>query len=139
MTSVRGGTELKYSADDSFEIPGLIEVLAGEDGDGSPVVDAGPLSEGEVGRQRWDATYFDTADLRLARAGLTLRRQTGGEDAGWHLQVDAGGRSGADGRLPPGRVPPGRTPRVVPDPLPSMVWARTLGDQLQPVARIRAE
>jgi CHAD domain-containing protein len=138
MTPGRGGTQLKYAADDSFEIPALIEVLAG-DGDGSPVVDVGPLSEGEVGRQRLDATYFDTADLRLARAGLTLRRQTGGENAGWHLQVEAGGTTRSEVRLPPGRVPPGRTPRVVPAPLQSMVWARTLGDRLQPVARITTE
>jgi CHAD domain-containing protein len=32
------------------------------------------------------ATYFDTPDLRLARAGITLRRRTGGIDAGWHLK-----------------------------------------------------
>src|SRR5690349_13485945 len=126
MTAVAGRTERKYSADDSVEIPALIEMLR-VNGTGPPDVDAGRLSEGEVGRRRRDATYFDTADLRLARAGLTLRRQTGGEDAGWHLQVDAGGTSGPDVRLPPGRVPPGRTPRTVPDPLPSMVWARTLG------------
>ena len=138
MTAVAGRTERKYSADDSVEIPALIEMLGG-DVDGPRDVDGGRLSEGDVGRQRREATNFDTADLRLARAGLTLRRQTGGEDAGWHLQVDAGGTSGPDVRLPPGRVPPGRTPRVVPDPLPSMVWARTLGDQLQPVVRISAE
>jgi CHAD domain-containing protein len=34
-----------------------------------------------------DATYFDTADLALARAGVTLRRRTGGADAGWHLKL----------------------------------------------------
>jgi len=34
-----------------------------------------------------DATYFDTADLALAGAGITLRRRTGGADAGWHLKL----------------------------------------------------
>ncbi len=34
-----------------------------------------------------DATYFDTVNLTLARAGITLRRRTGGEDAGWHLKL----------------------------------------------------
>jgi len=29
------------------------------------------------------ATYFDTTDLALAATGVTLRRRTGGEDAGW--------------------------------------------------------
>lgn len=33
------------------------------------------------------ATYFDTAELDLLRARITLRRRTGGEDAGWHLKL----------------------------------------------------
>lgn len=36
------------------------------------------------------AVYFDTPDLRLARTGVTLRRRTGGDDAGWHLKIPAG-------------------------------------------------
>src|SRR5215218_1326083 len=113
MAHVQREVELKYAADDAFELPALTEVLAG-DGRGSSVFDAGPLSEGEVARQRLDATYFDTADLRLATAELTLRRRTGGFDAGWHLKVPAGNASRWEVRLPPGRVPPGRTPRAVP-------------------------
>ena len=38
-----------------------------------------------------EATYVDTADLALRRARTTLRRRTGGHDAGWHLKVPAGG------------------------------------------------
>ncbi|MFD9304540.1 CHAD domain-containing protein [Streptomyces sp. NPDC060048] len=34
-----------------------------------------------------DAVYYDTADQRLASDGLTLRRRTGGKDAGWHLKL----------------------------------------------------
>src|ERR1700730_411121 len=33
------------------------------------------------------ASYFDTADLRLATSRITLRRRTGGGDAGWHLKL----------------------------------------------------
>ena len=33
-----------------------------------------------------DAEYYDTADHRLAAAGIGLRRRTGGDDAGWHLE-----------------------------------------------------
>ena len=36
------------------------------------------------------ATYFDTEELDLIRAGITLRRRTGGEDAGWHLKLPVG-------------------------------------------------
>lgn len=37
-----------------------------------------------------DAVYFDSPDFRLSRAKLTLRRRTGGTDAGWHLKLPAG-------------------------------------------------
>src|SRR4051812_1288127 len=70
---------------------------------------------------------------------MTLRRRTGGDDAGWHLKVPAGQATRSEVRLPPGRVPPGRTPRAVPEQLQSMVWAQTLGRPLQPVARITTE
>ncbi|MCX6394973.1 MAG: CYTH and CHAD domain-containing protein [Propionibacteriales bacterium] len=33
------------------------------------------------------AVYFDTEHLDLLRAGVTLRRRTGGHDEGWHLKV----------------------------------------------------
>jgi CHAD domain-containing protein len=36
-----------------------------------------------------EAVYHDTPDLRLARARVTLRRRTGGPDAGWHLKLPA--------------------------------------------------
>lgn len=36
------------------------------------------------------ASYFDTPDLTLARAGISLRRRTGGSDAGWHLKLPDG-------------------------------------------------
>jgi CHAD domain-containing protein len=37
-----------------------------------------------------DATYFDTPKQDLARNKITLRRRTGGHDAGWHLKLPAG-------------------------------------------------
>ncbi|MFK4637834.1 CYTH and CHAD domain-containing protein [Paenarthrobacter histidinolovorans] len=37
-----------------------------------------------------EATYFDTSQLSLARHGITLRRRTGGHDAGWHLKLPLG-------------------------------------------------
>ncbi len=46
------------------------------------------------------ATYLDTGDLRLARARLTLRRRTGGDDAGWHLKRPGSGGAREELRLP---------------------------------------
>lgn len=60
------------------------------------------------------ATYFDTADLRLFAAGVTLRHRTGGDDAGWHLKLPAGpdardevrvaGPAPGDGAAPPAEL-----------------------------------
>jgi CHAD domain-containing protein len=47
----------------------------------------GVVTVGDPVTQELDATYFDTPDLRLARARITLRRRTGGSDAGWHLKL----------------------------------------------------
>jgi inorganic triphosphatase YgiF len=35
--------------------------------------------------------YYDTADLRLFRWGITLRRRQGGPDEGWHLKLPVHG------------------------------------------------
>lgn len=50
----------------------------------------GVAGVGEPVEHTLAATYYDTADLRLARARITLRRRTGGTDAGWHLKLPAG-------------------------------------------------
>jgi inorganic triphosphatase YgiF len=109
MVSVHREVERKYAADDGFELPPLTELMAGADGRRDEIA---PVAEGEPVRQRLAATYFDTADLRLATAGLTLRRRTGGEDAGWHLKVPAGPDTRSEVRLPLGKAA-----RTVPTPL----------------------
>ncbi|MFE6485483.1 CHAD domain-containing protein [Streptomyces sp. NPDC057757] len=48
---------------------------------------AGVASVVDKGVAELDATYYDTVDQRLAAASLTLRRRTGGDDAGWHLKL----------------------------------------------------
>ena len=129
MPTVHREVEKKYAADDGFELPPLLELAAGTDLDRGASI--APLAEGETARQTLSATYFDTADLRLATAGLTLRRRTGGDDAGWHLKVPAGKSARSEVRLPLGRGA-----RTVPAPLQQMVWARSLGAGLRPVAEI---
>ena len=60
-----------------------------------------------------DAVYYDTDQLDLLRSKVTLRRRTGGPDAGWHLKLPAvqGARteiglplSAGDGESVPGEI-----------------------------------
>ena len=63
---------------------------------------AGVAACSRPGEQLLDAVYYDTADLRLMRAGVTLRRRTGGEDAGWHLKLPQARKPGTRQRRAPG-------------------------------------
>lgn len=78
------------------------------------------------------ATYLDTDDLALVRAGVTLRRRTGGDDEGWHLKVPAG-----DGRDELHR--PLGSAHTVPPQLARLVLGWTRGRPLSPVATIETE
>lgn len=77
------------------------------------------------------AEYYDTADLRLIRAGVTLRRRTGGSDAGWHLKLPAGPRTREEIQLPLRGAA-----RQVPAELADLVRGRSRGGGLRPVATI---
>src|SRR5215813_2970627 len=81
--------------------------------------------------EQLDAVYFDTDDLRLIRAGITLRRREGGHDAGWHLKLPAGGQSRREIMLPLGRAR-----KHVPAELAQLVRVHTRDRELVPVARI---
>ncbi len=82
-----------------------------------------------------EAAYLDTPDLALVRAGITLRRRTGGGDEGWHLKLPVGagrdevhhpwGESGGDGAH-----------EQVPAALRDLVRAYTGGQDLSVVATI---
>ncbi|TDC23068.1 CYTH domain-containing protein, partial [Streptomyces sp. 8K308] len=61
------------------------------DGPLPTLVGAGPVAtERPLPVRHLAARYYDTEDGRLAAAGITLRRRTGGEDAGWHLKLPVG-------------------------------------------------
>ena len=105
---------------------------------------AGIAAVSQQGEQLLDAVHYDTADLRLIGAGVTLRRRTGGEDAGWHLKLPAGADTRDEIRLPldapSGKreaTPHARTDGAVPEELAALVRARTRGAALAPVVRIQ--
>jgi len=75
------------------------------------------------------ATYLDTADLRLAKASITLRRRTGGTDAGWHLKLPV--TAGTRREL---QVPLGDDATAVPAQLASRVSTWVRDEPLQVVA-----
>ena len=106
--------ERKFDADPGMPLPDLSGA-------------AGAVSEAV--ETQLDATYFDTADLQLARQHITLRRRTGGDDAGWHLKLPAGRDQRTELRLPLG----GQT-RIVPLALASEVSSITGDRPLVPVA-----
>ncbi|MBB3086315.1 CYTH and CHAD domain-containing protein [Geodermatophilus sabuli] len=96
MTTEHLEIERKFEAEESFALPDLAGV--GE-----------VASMGEPQTHELEATYYDTADLRLLRSRVTLRRRTGGPDAGWHVKLPAG--AGARREL---HQPLGRASRTVP-------------------------
>src|SRR5215467_245592 len=111
-------TERKYDAEAAFALPDL----AGLDGVAAVT---GPQT------YRLRAIYFDTPELSLAAAKITLRRRTGGTDAGWHLKLPAGADSRREVHAPLGRGA-GR----VPGRLAELVAGWTGGQPLRPIARL---
>jgi len=129
--------EQKFDVPPDFERPDF----AGLPGSGDePVTAAAPVLH------HLSATYFDTADGRLAASKITLRRRTGGTDAGWHLKLP-GGPVGA-GTANPGDVSARREVRAplgadaereVPESLAARVAEVTGGLPLAPVATLDTE
>ena len=95
---------------------------------------AGIAAVPQQGDQLLDAVDDDTADLRLIGAwGITLRRRTGGQDAGWHLKLPPGADTRDEIRLPLA-APGGAVPEEL---AAALVRARTRGAALAPVVRIQ--
>jgi|SRR5579859_7361924 len=121
MSTGEGSLEIerKYAVGAGFELPDLSGVT------GVAVV-TGPRT------YQLTAIYLDTPGLDLAAAHVTLRRRTGGTDAGWHLKLPAG----ADARREV-HAPLGPGTETVPDRLAGLVaqWAR--GQPLRPIARLQ--
>ncbi len=104
-------TERKYDVSPDFALPDL-------------------AGAGEPETHDLDATYYDTEDLRLARNRRTLRRRTGGTDAGWHLKTPGDGSSRTEHRLP-------LDGDDVPGEMRAEVRAIVRDREVRPVARLR--
>ncbi|WP_159619540.1 CYTH and CHAD domain-containing protein [Arthrobacter zhaoguopingii] len=111
--------ERKYDVGDGTAVPPL-EHLPG-------VARVDPPAE-----HRLEATYFDTADLLLASLRITLRRRTGGGDAGWHLKLPLAADERCEYREPLGVEPDG-----VPEPLLRLIRVHSRDAALVPVVRLR--
>ncbi|WP_328608364.1 CYTH and CHAD domain-containing protein [Amycolatopsis sp. NBC_00345] len=113
--------ERKYEISETTGIPRL--------------VGAGPVRSQEAPAEHvLDATYYDTAGFALARAGITLRRRTGGEDAGWHLKLPIGPDTREELN-----VALGADELKVPKELARLVLAYTLGHKLVPIAHLKTD
>ncbi|MFE7747802.1 CHAD domain-containing protein [Streptomyces sp. NPDC057428] len=73
MADSKREVERKYEATPETRLPDLTRA-------------AGVSSVVHRGLSELDAVYYDTEDFALAAGSLTLRRRTGGGDAGWHLK-----------------------------------------------------
>jgi len=86
--------------------------------------------------QQLDAVYYDTPARDLASNRITLRRRTGGEDAGWHLKLPAGLDARTEVRLPLGTANGSEEDEDVPGELLDVVLAIVRDHPVRPVARI---
>jgi CHAD domain-containing protein len=125
--------EVKLAAPVAFRLPALNDLLPG-----------GGLRSG-VPREL-DATYFDAPDLRLARAGITLRHRLEDGTAVWTLKLPelSGGSAGSLSRTeinrPAATAEAGEDDGLAsgpPEELVDLVAARLRTAPLQPVVRLR--
>jgi CHAD domain-containing protein len=113
--------ERKYDVDRNFVLPDPADLAA-----------AGIAAVDEPVEHALEAVYHDTPDLRLARARITLRRRTGGSDAGWHLKLP-----GEDGDRRELHAPLGRAVKNPPRALLDPVRGVLRGAATAPVATLR--
>ncbi|WP_104084203.1 CYTH and CHAD domain-containing protein [Cryobacterium sp. Y11] len=115
-------TELKFDVDEAALLPRLTDI-------------PGVQTIAALVTHDLEAVYFDTADLVLTAAHITLRRRTGGDDAGWHLKLPL-----AAGRRHEIHAPLGKhvfdKADAVPESLTQLVRFHIRDTQLVPVAQL---
>ena len=119
--------ETKLEAEATFQVPPLA--------DHPRLRELGAASVTAPAERELDAVYYDTDRLDLLHARVTLRRRTGGDDAGWHLKLPAGAGARTELRLPLSGNGSGGDD--VPDGLAELVRGAARGRPLRPVARLR--
>ncbi|MGZ4553987.1 MAG: CYTH and CHAD domain-containing protein, partial [Mycobacteriaceae bacterium] len=110
--------ERKYAVDPATILPALAHL-------------SGVASTGQQATLDLAATYFDTESLDLTRHEMTLRRRTGGHDAGWHLKLGVDGENRTELHQPLGRAV-----KTVPAALVATVKGVVRDRPLLPVATV---
>ena len=99
---------------------------------GLPLPDVATLgATGEPRHHDLNALYFDTPALDLTRSGSSLRRRSGGSDAGWHLKLKGAGEHARQEITAP--ITGARPPAVLREVLPETLAHAPL----LPLARLR--
>ncbi|MDR6686639.1 CHAD domain-containing protein [Arthrobacter sp. 1088] len=119
-TSSNVEAERKFDVDPSTPLPTLDRI-------------DGVARVGEPVAHSLEAVYFDTNDLALAARGITLRRRTGGPDAGWHLKLPH-----SPGRRTEIHAPLGQAD-AVPVELMDRILAYTRGHAVIAIATLNTE
>lgn len=116
MVSEQQEREDKFHADLGFVVPELVDLLP----------EGGRI---ETATHHLVNTYYDTADGDLQRMRLTLRKRTGGPDAGWHLKLPSG-----DART---EIRSGSRAATVPKALGDPLLGVRRGQELLPIANLK--
>ncbi|HET9771999.1 MAG TPA: CYTH and CHAD domain-containing protein [Acidimicrobiia bacterium] len=114
--------EVKLAAWGGFALPPLDDLAA-------------DLTVEPLKAKKLDATYYDTRDLRLARAGVSLRHRLGDEPP-WTVKLPEGENGPVMSRREISFDGPAGT---VPTEAVSLVRAFARGEVLEPVARLKSE
>ncbi|MEV8588558.1 CYTH and CHAD domain-containing protein [Streptomyces sp. NPDC051180] len=117
MAETKREIERKYEATGETPLPDLTKVR-------------GVAEVADRGVMELDAVYYDTPDLRLAADALTLRRRTGGSDAGWHVKFPVAAGVRDEIRAPLTDTLPGE--------LAGLLRSRVRGGTVVPVVRLRS-
>ncbi len=119
--------ELKLAVEDGFELPVLEQGATG----------VAAVREHPPADLR--ATYFDTADLRLARSGITLRHRTGEDERnGWTLKLPLDGANGQGAAVREEHFFPGGRAGPPPEAV-NLVTVYVRGSSLGPVAKVQTQ